>query len=125
MTCGHLRKTCPTKIHRINGHLVGCAGSAAQNRAFIEWFGNQSKPFPEFGDSHALVIRPDGTAWFYEGSNSPLQICGKAAIGSGGDFALAAMATGANAIEAVKIAEQLDIYCGGEIKSLKLDAPKK
>ena len=42
-----------------------------------------------------------------------------AAIGGGSEFAIGAMAAGASAEEAVKIACEHNIYCGGEIQTLQ------
>jgi len=46
------------------------------------------------------------------------------AIGSGSQFALAALACGKSALEAVKIAATFDPYTGGEIYEHKIGAPK-
>lgn len=43
------------------------------------------------------------------------------AIGSGGELAIGAMAQGANAIEAVKIACHFDIYCYEPVHSIQFD----
>ena len=42
------------------------------------------------------------------------------AIGSGRDFALAAMRMGADAKKAVKIASEFDIHTGGRIRTMRL-----
>ena len=44
-----------------------------------------------------------------------------AAIGSGAPYAIAAMACGKNAMDAVKIAKKFDPYTGGRITSIKLN----
>jgi hypothetical protein len=47
------------------------------------------------------------------------------ADGSGGLAALAAMACGKSAVEAVRIASRFDAYTGGRIVSMTLGSPKK
>jgi hypothetical protein len=47
------------------------------------------------------------------------------ADGSGGDFALAAMACGKSAAEAVRIAARFDCYTGGRIVSMRLASPAR
>jgi hypothetical protein len=54
------------------------------------------------------------------GDYSVLDMGPFAAIGSGGQFATAAMHLGKSAPQAVQLASQLDLYTGGDVKELKL-----
>ena len=60
----------------------------------------------------------------FEEGRHPSLCHGAQALGNGAKFALAAMKCGKNAIEAVEIASQLDIYTGGKITAYKRDGSK-
>lgn len=117
------------KIHRIRDHLIGCAGIASQMAAFLHWFeqGAHADQFPpeildpEMGNVGAIVITPDSQVLFFESSPYPLQILDERhAIGSGGEIALAAMAMGKTARQAVELACELTITCGRGIDTMRL-----
>lgn len=122
-----------TKVHRVNGHLVAGAGSSAQINEMIEWFRHGARPetFPakqrtDDGIS-LLVITPEGKALQY--SNTPYPIehgDSRVAIGSGCEFAMAAMHCGKTAREAVEVAAILDSNTGNGVDVLHLqgDAPR-
>ena len=118
-----------TKIHKINGHLLGISGNAAMGSALIDWFkgGCLAEAFPgcesDEDDASLLVINPDRHILVYE-SNRPVPIQFESewmTRGSGGDFASAAFMMGADARRAVEIACELDAYSGGGIDVLSLD----
>lgn len=118
-----------TKIHRVNGSLVGCAGITAQIAEMIVWLrgGAEPKDFPApQRDSKEcvsmLVIRPDGQVVQYENTPYPIVIESRIwSIGSGRDFALAAMHLGKSAKDAVQLACDLDMNCGNGIDTLELE----
>lgn len=120
-----------TKLYRINGSLVGCAGGSAQNAEMRVWFsaGCDAKLFPEpQRDSDKcvsmLVVSPDGVLRQYENSPHPFIVENKLwAIGSGRDFALAAMHLGLPADRAVEVACALDCTCGNGIDTLTFETP--
>lgn len=118
-----------TKVHRLSdGSLVGCAGNAAQIVEFVHWLGAGAEPdkMPAIQRDakecvSALVIRPDGKVLQYENTPYPIHIENKTwAIGSGRDFAMAAMYLGHDAADAVAVTCVLDSGCGNGIDALML-----
>lgn len=116
-----------TKIHRIAGCLVGSSGSSAEANELMAWFsrGADPKDFPEARRdsenwSGLLVIRPDLTVLKYEHTPYPviLDPGQKVGIGSGRDFAIAAMHFGANAETAVLVTNRLCSDCGLGVDTL-------
>lgn len=94
--------------------LVGCAGEIEDCVQFVRWIKSQNpeqKPAPtNFG---ALVIDERRRIWLVEQKLVYFQVREKLwAIGSGADYALAAMACGKSAAEAVRIAIRFDNRCG-------------
>jgi len=123
-TLGTLIRT-TTKIHRMeNGDLCAYAGDAAAGEELLAWFrsGADQARFPidrRKDDPWAslLVIRKRPRAILkYETTPYPLTFKDKTfAIGSGRDFALAAMACGRSAIKAVELAAKFDSGCGNGV----------
>jgi ATP-dependent protease HslVU (ClpYQ) peptidase subunit len=126
-TNGSLIRT-TTKIFRIHSCLVGYAGEATFGEQMIAWFqaGEKAEDFPKEQrdkDDWAplLVIRENGKIHKYERTPHPLKYQDKQfAIGSGRDFALAAMACGKTASEAVEVASMFDSNCGNGVDTLRL-----
>jgi hypothetical protein len=111
-----------TKIHRVEGALIGGAGESAAIRQFVSWYADgQRLPKPKLADSFCvLVLSKEGL--FYWASNlvpEPIER-GFHAIGSGGNAALGALLAGANVKRAVEIATQVDTGSGGEVVLHKL-----
>ncbi len=106
-------KTAVSKI-RLNVGKYAAFTAAGQEWAIEEvadWLSKGAKPSkrPTFdGDDavHCLMVGKDGNAYAITGKRPTIwPILDKyAAIGSGGDYALGAMAAGKNSIEAVEIA---------------------
>jgi ATP-dependent protease HslVU (ClpYQ) peptidase subunit len=117
-----------TKIQRIRGHLVGGSGDAPAVNEHKDWFerGADPKEFPaslraDTFPSFLLVVTPDGRLLTYENGPFPIQLEDKHyAIGSGRDYALAAMHLGRTAVEAVQVAIDLCDGCGCGIDTLEL-----
>ncbi len=85
----------------------------------MEWFAAGAKPetFPKLQE--ALVVLDDGRVHEYGRTPYPQPREDKfTAIGSGSDFALAAMHLGLDAIDAVDLACRLDPNCGNGIDAL-------
>jgi len=121
-----------TKIFRVGDLLVGLAGSISFASQMLNWIKEGRKP-KDFPDSlkdkddwvPAIVIEPNGRVLKYERTPYPTIIEDKfAAIGCGRDFALAAMALGKPAREAVKLASRLDNSCGNGVDVLRLRRKK-
>lgn len=118
------------KLFRVGKRIVGVAGSYADAMEFIAWLEGDKGPAafppslrPESCPAVALVIEPDGKAFRYENTPYPVPVIGRKfmAIGSGRDFAMAAMQLGYDAPIAVDIAIKLSVTCGGEIDTLTLE----
>ena len=127
------------KVFNVNNHLVGVCGAARSISTFVSWLqkhtdyrmvseqvGDLVDLIPpvleQDSDYTALVVTPDKQVLLYE-SGIPIDMGNDVhmAIGSGGDFALAAMDAGLSAEEAVKIAMKRDVYSGGTITVVSLE----
>lgn len=117
-----------TKIKRIGDVLCGGAGDFTFVNAMFAWVENGRDP-TKFPDSQRtkedwhpfLVIEKDGTPCFYE--RTPYPIIYEDAyvvLGSGREFARAALFLGHSAEVAVEVACKLDSGCGNGIDILKL-----
>lgn len=123
---GLIRTT--TKIFYVNGCLVGYAGDADAGEEMLQWFRDGAIPadFPPAqrdDDRWAglLVVHPGKNLCKYERTPYPVKFPPQQfAIGSGRDFALAAMHCGKTAEEAVKVACVFDAGCGNGVDVLRL-----
>lgn len=92
----------------------------------VDWVraGRDPEKFPDHQSDKddwqpLLVIEKDGSISFYDRSRSPVRYeQERIAIGSGRDFAMAAMHLGKSAVEAVEVACALDSGCGNGIDAL-------
>jgi ATP-dependent protease HslVU (ClpYQ) peptidase subunit len=118
-----------TKIFRVrDGGLAGYAGDAAFGEQVLAWYEAGAFPlnFPASQrdrDDWAglLVIQSNGELLRYERTPYPVKYQDKHfAIGSGREFALAAMHLGCDAVRAVEVACALDTGCGNGIDVLTL-----
>lgn len=112
------------KIHRLpDGSVVGEAGLCTAGILAVEElaYAIQEDRHPKNykGDYTLLRLTPDGRAIIYWNELVGIEIPTPAAIGSGGEFARGAMAAGASAREAVRIATKLDSASGGKVRELK------
>lgn len=115
-----------TKIHRAkDGSLMGATGTTAVCAALRNWYdaGAVSADFPDpKGDAGLLVVRPNGELLLWDGNATPIRIEDKFhAMGSGRDFAIAALHLGHTAREAVEVACKYDVYCGRGIDEMDLN----
>jgi 20S proteasome alpha/beta subunit len=117
-----------TKIFAISpGMMAGISGDAAYGMALVQWLmrGAKDSDFPKKprNDTHAIVMvvtRGEQGCRIYENSPLSIRIEDKHhAIGSGRDFALAAMKLGYGAVRGVELAGELDINCGNGIDVLR------
>lgn len=111
---------------------VGTAGSAALCTALMNWaytnFDPTQKPKAESSNDvlQAFIIDDKGNVLHVDAGMTPYAV--KApfhTLGCGGDIALGAMAQGASALEAVKIAAKWDVNTGGKIHHFKLKFKEK
>ena len=109
--------------------LVGTSGNSGSAVALRGWLASSADPekFPSFLLSNraqndfcdAMVIKEDGFIDMYEHWPYPVSFTPqKMAMGSGRDYALAAMHCGKTAVDAVEIACHFDTTCGPPIKQL-------
>ena len=128
MTIGDTTDSTCIKIVKRGAVLAGACGTSAMCKAFRDWFiggmrGDPPKPyhaeksdwsywgliFPPQSDSF-LILQEPGWNWL----RAPFY-----ATGSGGDIATGALAMGATAEEAVRVASRFDTATGGEITVLR------
>lgn len=117
-----------TKIQRAGDVLVGGSGEFPYVLAMIEWVraGRVAADFPVDQRSKddwqsILVIERDGTPSLYERTPYPVRYEQPfVAIGSGREYARAAMHLGCSATRAVEVAMALDSSCGNGIDTLEL-----
>lgn len=110
------------KIDCVHGVLIGAAGSLAACQAFRAWViaGMQGPdPFRNDDVGNGLLVAPDGTLVVFSVTGPATMQTPFYALGSGYQFAMGAMAYGATAEEAVRVARQFDTQTGGEIITLR------
>ena len=115
--CGHARK-----IVKGDNVLGGASGPSGEALKFLQWVKNNcdgDQPVIK-GNTECILVK-DGVGHYInkDGAIVPVK-CDFMAIGSGEEIAFGAMAMGATAQEAVKIAIQIDTNSGGEIRTLKI-----
>jgi ATP-dependent protease HslVU (ClpYQ) peptidase subunit len=118
-----------TKIHRVGNAIAGYAGDACFGEQVLDWYRNGADPakFPpsnrDKDDWAGLVVFERGQPIKrYERTPFPVIWHDKqAAIGSGRDYALAAMHLGYDARRGVEVAIALDTGCGQGIDVLELN----
>ena len=117
-----------TKIHRVGDLLVGGSGDLAFVLEMIEWVrgGRVISEFPAAQRTKddwqsILVVERDGTTSIYERTAFPIRYEEKAVvIGSGREFARAALHLGFDSVKAVETAIALSDGCGVGIDTLVL-----
>lgn len=117
-----------SKIRRLlNGDIVAWTGAMENGMAVAQWYEAGADParWPESqkGEdwSRLVVIPAKGRPFLFE--QLPIKQViqdGRAAWGSGRDFAMGAMEMGASAVEAVKVAARLCTTCGMGVDSFRV-----
>lgn len=118
-----------TKIFHLGNALAAYAGDADAGEEVLAWFkaGHDLAMFPasqrdKDNWSGLLVVWPDGALWKYERTPYPIKFPPQQfAIGSGRDFALAAMYCGRSATEAVEVTCFFDSGCGNGVDVLMFE----
>jgi hypothetical protein len=117
------------KIRRLaNGELIGVTGSFDQGLMLAAWYeaGADPEAFPAFQadqekNSELLIVRVDGVVCSLSNQPVPMPLENRQhAVGSGRDFAAAAMHLGKTAAEAVEITNLLCASCGCGVDTLEL-----
>lgn len=117
-----------TKIHRWPGGLCAFAGDFDVGMQMVQWLragadaSNYPKQQAEKSAASFLVVNRDGTVDRYESTPVPLRMENQQqAMGTGRDYALAAMHLGCDAQRAVLVACALDSACGNGVDALELE----
>lgn len=120
------------KIYRQNGKILMGAGDHGQIVSYWKQVKDMSLAevlelgYPKYDreNNYPGMILVDSAnphlAWNLSGQEWTRLKRKYHAIGSGRDFAMAAMALGRNAFQAVELAVDFDVYSGGEIECLDL-----
>lgn len=114
------------RIEKNNVHYF-VAGETAGIETFIETFEN-NKASPENIDNIALLVDANKNVYLMSIANSVYKKCllsHNDAIGSGCDWAIAAMDFGKTAAEAVKYAAKRDCKTGGTIRVFDIETGKE
>lgn len=125
LTSGHSnRDGFATKAFLIGSLLVAWAGSCPRGQAFVDWIrsGAPEGREPSLGDEKGaaiLIVMPDDqfitvTHGGWERWRAPY-----AALGMGSDYALGAMAFGADAESAVRAALRHECMSGGDVTVIR------
>lgn len=104
------------------GGFWGVVGSLCYLNAYLEWLEAEEGKPPEAKETSLIRVMADGAIreWCEVGwvdCRAPFY-----AFGSGGAYAMGAMAQGATAVQAVHIAIEYDTKSGGDITVLSLTA---
>lgn len=120
-----------TKISRVRGHLVGCAGPAAAAAEMVAWFAAGADPatfhesLRKLENLSMLAVSADGTVKVYQNTPYPIvYTAGPASssrytIGSGKEAAMAVMLAGNGARRAVEITSMVCAGCGNGVDTLE------
>lgn len=111
-----------SKIFCFKGALYGCSGDVTEATVFRDWIENDcAPPAPVIAESMDILrISPAGKISWSTGKHARFTEIDAPylAIGSGADHAMGAMWKGADAVEAVECAKQLNRWCGGDTQVL-------
>ena len=107
------------KVWIADGRLYAFAGEIDRMGAVIEWHraGALAEAAPK-GNWDLFVLKKRGAQVFSQDTPFASKVRAPFAMGSGAPYALGALAAGASAFEAVKIAAQYDTNTGGKITTL-------
>lgn len=112
-------------VHEDNVVLLGCSGIYTDALLIREWIeaGGTEEKKPRIGGEEGgpCILIQYGKAFVIESTLFPIRIIEPFfAIGSGRDYAMAAMRCGRSAREAVEIACEFDIYSSAPITEVSL-----
>jgi ATP-dependent protease HslVU (ClpYQ) peptidase subunit len=121
--CGLARTV--TKIFRHRGMVVAVVGNYVTGIEMVEWWRAGAVPsdFPASAreDKTTIIAIGPNSVLVYTNNPYPVrQEDAQAAFGSGRDFAIAAMALGKTAIEAVELACRFQSDCGNGIDVMEV-----
>lgn len=130
LTWGSLRREVD-KISRFGDRLIGAAGRLDLCEAMKRWYidGADPEKFPKLQETagnwaELLVIQPDRSINVYQRTPYPWSLPPQqVAIGSGRDYAMAAMHCGKTALQAVMVAAHFDPDTGDTAQMIFLVDP--
>jgi ATP-dependent protease HslVU (ClpYQ) peptidase subunit len=115
-----------SKLHRIAGDIVAVSGEMYPAQRFLDWYAHREMTL-DFSDDHqfeCLIATAGGQVFTVDRNMAFLPVRlfrgGFYAIGSGRDFALAAMRCGKSAVDAVRIAAEFDTCTSTPIDQMKV-----
>lgn len=126
------RKFRTSKVKRLKcGGLIGGSGSVAHMLKVQRWAEGGFNPdaLPDFGDDggdfEALIVKGDGSVFLLDEEMELMPFTDAfIAVGSGGPYAVAAMACGKSPADAVEIAGRFDAATSGPVETFRLERPK-
>lgn len=119
---GHIGSTRKVFRRKLDGALVGWCGTVSVCQRWVDWFlTGERGAAPNLGtdedsSSVVLVVRPNGDVEQHDRYGRAVYEAPYYAIGSGGDYALGAMAFGATARQAVAAAMKHDHMTGSGVQ---------
>ena len=102
------------KLHRLpTGDLFAGAGGLSDVLKLRRWVAegcpDETPDFSDKADVECLLVKTDGTAWLVDQECEPMRVIDQAvSIGSGSQYAMAAMECGLSAEDAIGIAAKFD-----------------
>jgi len=120
--CNGVRSGTARKVFEHDGGAIAGSGSFGEVLRFKDWIvaGADEDARPELKESNLIWFRRDGSFIEYDPAGSLSFEAPFYAIGSGREIAIGAMAAGATAEEAVRIASDWDSETGGEIVTVEI-----
>lgn len=112
-----------TKIHRVNGCLVGLSGLVTDGLLFLQWFETHDlDKRPSLSEDFAAMVLSRKGLFRYFDECVPLTApdIRYYAIGSGWEWAYAAMDFGRSPAQAVRYAMTRDVSTGGSVRVFRL-----
>jgi ATP-dependent HslUV protease subunit HslV len=122
-----VERNCKKLIRMNDGGVVGCCGHIGRLLQFIEWLEDKSKPMPSLAmddgqTSTIIVLNGEGLTEYQNVGFSKVDDL-YTAWGSGSAAAMAALAMGADAETAVRIASEVDVWTGGQVMTMAYERP--
>lgn len=119
-----------SKLTRLqNGGVLGVAGTygyqpllaeAISRKEYTELIGSRFLMKATEGGDWCLLYAIEGKLIYASNENPPHYTRQPYAVGSGDEFAMGALAMGASATEAAKVAAKLSTTCGGKIVAMEV-----
>ena len=120
VTIGNCRGRGTKLVSNARGYIAAGAGTFGEVLPWLAWVVSgmdpEQRPASLSEDSVVIIVPPRGCPLWFAGTHIPTKLPRRQfAIGSGSDFAVGAMAAGADAVAAVKIAADHDVYTNRKV----------